>query len=194
MMTANRMNITKLISTGRTTAFISFIGGTIIILLFYFTNAIELGFLGLFFIAIIGIINLVIVGQLIFKFFKDKQGKKKVLGTIGLMLLNIPIVLIYCWFAITLLNTMRITFVNAALTQLNDIKIYGCEEKHINALSPGQSKTVWVGITGDCSISIDYKLNGQIKTEEVAGYVTNSNGQIITFKIATNQKSFDKDL
>ena len=60
---------------------------------------------------------------------------------------------------------------------MTDINIIGCETKHIDKLEKGESKTVWVGITGDCTVNIDYLKNGEKKEENVAGYVTNSMGQ-----------------
>ena len=49
-------------------------------------------------------------------------------------------------------------------------------------------KTVWVKITGDCSIYLDYLSNGQRKEETVAGYVTSSMGQKVNHKIDGNVK------
>ena len=47
---------------------------------------------------------------------------------------------------------MRITFTNSTQNKLTDIKIVGCETEYISELKPNESKTVWVEITGDCSI------------------------------------------
>ena len=78
---------------------------------------------------------------------------------------------------------MRITFTNSTQTTLTDINIVGGETEHLDKLEVGQTKTVWVGITGDCSINIDYLSNGQRKRENVAGYVTSSNGQKMNHNI-----------
>jgi hypothetical protein len=189
------MNSAKLISTGRTLAIISFLGGTAILLMFYYTdNTTGLGIIGLGYLIIICLINLIVLGLLLFNNFKYKERGKEVLKTIGLMLLNIPIAIFYCWLAIALLNTVRITFVNETSSQLDNIKIAGCENKRIDLLKVGQSKTVWIHIPNDCGVSISYKLNGQKKTEDVTGYVTNEGGYIMTFKIGTNQRPYDQDL
>jgi hypothetical protein len=92
------------------------------------------------------------------------------------------------------LNTVRTKFVNSTGTEIKDLKISGCEEKYIQRLASGQSKTVWVSIPHDCGVGITYKLNGQTKQEDVTGYVTNEGGYIMTFKIGTNQKPYDHDL
>jgi len=181
------MDSSKLILTGKTTAFISFIGGTFILMLFYFTCSEVIGRWGLRYTAIAGSINLIILGMLAYQAYRDKSNRAKIFKICGLMSLNIPIVLFYCWFALVLLDTMRITFINTTTAQLNDIKIYGCEEKHIQQLLPRQSRTVWISIPGDCAISIEYFINGQTKTEDVSGYTSKGSGKIMTYKIGTNQ-------
>lgn len=83
---------------------------------------------------------------------------------------------------------MRITFTNSTQHKLTNINIIGCETKHISELEPNESKTVWVGITGDCSISIKYSENGTSKKETVASYVTGWMGQKIRHKIDGKDK------
>jgi hypothetical protein len=171
------MDSNKKIKTGRLTTLVSFILGTGIFGLYFLTSAFGLLFLGYGFIALTGLINLYVLGTIIHSAIKDKENRIRLFTTGGLMLLNIPVMLTYCWIAIILLNTMRITFTNATDNVLTDINIIGCETKRIYKLEKGESKTVWVGITGDCSINIDYLKNGERKEENVAGYVTNSIGQ-----------------
>ena len=96
------------------------------------------------------------------------------------MLINIPIMVLYCWVSLILLDTMRITFTNPTQSTLTDINIIGCETEHIDELGPGQSKLVWVTIKGDCSIDMDYLFNGQRKEEMVVGYATGLMGQKVT--------------
>lgn len=83
---------------------------------------------------------------------------------------------------------MRITFTNSTQTTLTDINIDGCGGGHIDKLEVGESKTVWVDITGDCSIDINYLSNGQRNGETVAGYVTSSMGQKVNHKIDGKDK------
>lgn len=78
---------------------------------------------------------------------------------------------------------MRITFVNETSSRLTDIKIFGCEEKRIDKLEPGEKKLVWVGITGDCSVNIEFNKDGKKESENVSGYTTNNMGQRMTHKI-----------
>jgi hypothetical protein len=165
------------IKLGRLTALISFLLGTGIFGLYFLTSSFGLLFAGYGFIVLTGLINLGLLVSIVRKANNDKENRKKLLTTAGLMLINIPIMLVYCCFTIFLLGTMRITFTNDTGTQLTDIKIVGCGGGHIDRLENGESKTVWVEITGDCSIHLDYLSNGQRKTETVADYVTSSMGQ-----------------
>jgi hypothetical protein len=165
------------IKLGRQTALISFLLGTGIFGLYFLTSSFELLFIGYGFIALTGLINIGILISILLKANKDKDNRKKLLTACGLMLLNIPVLLLYCWVAIVLLDTMRITFANSTQTTLTNINIVGCGGGHIDKLEIGESETVWIDITGDCSINIDYLSNGQRKEESVAGYVTSSMGQ-----------------
>lgn len=83
---------------------------------------------------------------------------------------------------------MRITFSNETGVDLTDINIVGCAGGHIDKLEKGESKTVWVTLTGDCSIHIEYLANGQRKVETVTGYVTSSMGQNLNHKIYGQDK------
>jgi len=176
------MNTERLIKLGRNAALSSFLFGTLIFGLYFFTSSFMMLIVGYGFIAFVGLINIGVLSILL-NAANDKINRKKLLGTCGLMLLNIPIMILYCWFAIILLDTMRITFTNCTQTNLTEINIVGCETEHLDKLEIGESKTVWVGITGDCTININYLENGQRKEENVAGYVTSSMGQKMNFKI-----------
>ena len=182
------MTAEKHIKLGRGTALLSFILGTIIFGLYYLTSAFELLFIGYGFIALTGLINIGVFIAILIKAQKEKMNRKRLLNTSGLMLLNFPIMIAYCWVAIILLGTMRITFTNETNTTITDINIVGCGGGHIEKLKVGESKTVWVEITGDCSIYVDYLSNGQRKEETVAGYVTSSMGQKAKHKIDGKDK------
>jgi len=185
------MTTERHIKFGRQTALISFLLGTVIFGLYFLTSSFEVLFVGYGFIALTGLINIGILISILLKAYKDKENRKKLLKTSGLMLLNIPVMLFYCWFAVILLDTMRINFTNTTQTTLTNINIVGCGGGHIDKLEVGGSKTVWVDITGDCSINIDYLSNGQQKNESVAGYVTSLMGQKINYNIGgQNEEKF----
>jgi hypothetical protein len=185
------MTTERHIKIGRQTALISFLLGTVIFGLYFLTSSSGLLFLGYGFIVLTGLINVGVLISILVKANTDKENRTKLLTTCGLMLLNIPVMLFYCWVAIILLNTMRITFTNSTQTTLTNINIVGCGGGHLDKLESGESETVWIDITGDCSINIDYLSNGQRKEESVAGYVTNSMGQKIKHNIGgQNEEQF----
>ena len=188
------MGSSEIISTAKITALITFIGATIILLVFYLTNNTGFGFLGLMYSAIMIIINLVVSVRFLFQYHKLKIGRNAILKALGIMLLNITVLIVFSWVSIALSNVVRITFINSTTVALSDIQIAGCEEKVIQKLTPGQSKTVRISIPHDCGVWILYSLNGLTKQEDVTGYVTNDGGYSMTFRIGTNQKPYDQDL
>lgn len=179
------------IKLGRLTALISFLLGTIIFGLYFLTSSINFLFLGYGFIVLTGLLNMGILIFILVKARNDKDNKKKLLTTCGLMLLNIPVVFFYFWVAFILVNTMRITFTNYTQSALTNINIIGYAGGHIEKLRIGQSQTVWIDISDDCSININYLLNGQRKEEMVVGYATGLMGQKIKHNIGgQNEKQF----
>lgn len=187
------MTIKRHIQLGQQTAFISFLLGTVIFGLYFLSALSGLLFWGYGFILLAALVNAVIFISILLRAHKDRKNRKRLLITSGIMLLNIPIMLVYGWLTLILLNTMRITLTNHTATELTDIKIVGCGGGYINTLHPGERTTVWVDITGDCSIYLNYLSNGQRRKETVAGYVTSNMGQQINHKIDGKDKEyFDK--
>lgn len=170
------------------TAIATFLLGTSIFVAYYFTSSAIVLFIGYGFIALALIVNILILFILVSKSKKDKNNSKAILTSIVVMLLNIPVMLCYSWFTMVLLNTIRITFTNFTDTTITDINIIGCEKEYINKLEIGESKTVWVAITGDCSININYLANKEKKYENVMSYVTGNMGRIMSCKIGVKSK------
>jgi hypothetical protein len=54
---------------------------------------------------------------------------------------------------------MRITFTNVTGTEISDIQIVGCGGGYIDKLEKEESRTVWIAITGECSIDTNYLSN-----------------------------------
>lgn len=182
------MTSKKHITLGKWIALISFIIGTLIFGLYFFTSNGELLFIGYGFVILAGIVNLIILLAILIKSTSDSANRKKLLKTGGLMLINIPILFIFIYGTMFLLGHMRITFTNSTQNTLTDINIIGCETKHIAELKPNESKTVWVGITGDCSINLKYLESEKIKKETVLGYVTGGGGRKLEHKIDGKDK------
>jgi hypothetical protein len=185
------MTTEKHIRLGKQTALISFLLGTCIFGIYFFTSSFWIAYIGYFFIFLAGLVNITVLFSLLFRASKDRNNRKKFLKTCGLILLNIPVMFFYFWIVTILTNTMRVTFVNTTQTALTDLNIVGCEKEHLDKLGAGESKTVWIKIPHDCSIDINYLLNRQRKKENVAGYVTNLGGDKIKHNIGgQNEKQF----
>nr|MCR6640085.1 hypothetical protein [Sporocytophaga sp.] len=161
---------------GRKIAILSFITGSLIFLLYYFTSFWGLFIAGYLFIAAAVIGNSIILIALLISTFKNKEQRKSNLLTSFLMFLNIPVAIFYFWLVTVLSDTMRITFINTTNSPLTSIEITGCESKHINRLAPDESETVWIAIPHPCSIEIRYMMDGKIKNEVVEPYVCKSMG------------------
>ncbi len=177
------MTSVKKENTGKTIALISFAIGTLIFGLYYFKPDSELMLFGLFYLAIAGIINTGFLIFLIFKAQKNKERKIDILKDSSWILVNIPIAFGYLWLIMILLNTVRLTLINPTETELTNIHLIGCDEKHIDNLKPGERETIWITINNDCSIDLKFKENNIDKTETVIGYTTPMNGQKVEHKI-----------
>lgn len=161
---------------GRLTALITFLLGTAIFGCYFLTSASELLFLGYLFIVLAGLINIGVLISILIRAKEDNAVKKNSFTTSAIMLVNIPTMIFYCWISMTLLNTMRITFINETGNTVRNISVTGCGGGYIKQLEIGESKTVWIDINGDCSIYLEYMINGTHKGETVASYITSSMG------------------
>jgi hypothetical protein len=165
----------KSIQLGLTSTITSFIIGSIIFGVYYLTLYAELLFVGYGFILLAIIVNSIFFTSLVSKAIKEKD--KKIFGVSILILINIPIMFFYCWFANKLVNTAIIKFTNCTEYDLREINITGCEEKYIQQIVKGDSKTIWVKIPNDRSIQINYINNGIKKNEIVEGYLSGMMGK-----------------
>lgn len=184
------MSLGNISNWGKLTTLVSAILGSVIFLLYYFTSSYLFIFLGYAFIVVAGLLNLSLLLVMLWMYANDKTNGHELPKTVGLMLLNIPLMLFYCYLSLILLSTMRITFVNKTGTLINHIQIVGCDDKTIPQMVPEESKTLWVKVKGDCYIDIEYEINGQKQEERVASYVTNNMGQ----KLQHNIDGRDKDI
>jgi len=95
-----------------------------------------------------------------------------------LILINIPISILYVWFASYLLNTERITIVNNTDNDITDIHIFGVgDNDYITCIEKGSSKTVWVHMTRAGSIQMTSKENGHEKYRMIDGYTGPGGGR-----------------
>jgi hypothetical protein len=177
------MNATRLILIGRLTALLSFLLGTGILLAYYQTNSPFLIQLGLTYIALAALVNIAILITIVGKSTKDEPNRKTLLRVAATMSLNIPVILVYCWFVLYLTGFERITLQNSTDAELTNLHLVGCEEKQIEKLGIGQHKTIWVKIPNDCTVSLQYTINGQQKEDVVVGYSTPGMGGKTDYEI-----------
>ena len=182
------MTTQRLIKISRWTAFLSFLIGTIIFLVYFFADIWQMLFIGYGFIFIAGILNIILISLIHSHWTKQKSDRKILLKTGLIILLNIPVAVFYFGMTFILLNTIRLTLTNPSDSSLTNIDIKGCEDKKIRELKPGESEEVWVHINGDCQIKISYRTNGVFKSEVAFGYATNNGGQKAEYKIGTDEK------
>ncbi|MES2277147.1 MAG: hypothetical protein V4592_14050 [Bacteroidota bacterium] len=178
------------IKTGRITTIVSFIIGTLILVMYALSLDFGVMYLGILFIMLAGLTNVVVLILLLFKAVTDAPHRKKLLLTAGMMLINIPVLIFYLSIESNLSNTIRLSLNNSTKTVLTDIHINGCELNHIDKLAPNQSQTIRIKIPGDCAIDIDYLQNGIRKKASVADYVTNDGGQNLTYNIGGQNDNF----
>lgn len=172
------------------TAIGSFTVGTILLAIYYFTMSVWVALCSYYFVAILIIINVVVLIILLINYWVKKINGKTLLKSIGFLLLNIPVGVLYFYVFSNLLNTVRLTLENKTNFTITNVGIHGCSEKMIHDLKPGEHQTVWVNIPADCSITATYIINGEKKTEEIVGYLTPMQGQKVTFLLGNNHKPF----
>jgi hypothetical protein len=177
------MNPEATVRKGKATALVTFLGGTLIMLAYYYSSASHWLLVGFAYVVLAALVNAYTLMRMWFALRSVSTHRKQVWLTGLLMFLNIPVFLFYCWFTMILLNTMRITFVNSSRTVMTNIEISGCDSAHITELQPGESETVWIAIAYDCELNMDYLRSGKQRRLNVAGYLTTGMGRSIQFNI-----------
>ena len=177
------MNTQTLIKTSEYCALLSFLAGTAILIHYCFTDSSRTLTLGLYYIYIVGFLNLVVLALLLLKAKKGNPYRSKLLDAAKVVLLNLPVLFLYVGIVIVLLGYMRITFINSSSRPLENIIITGCQEKEIPVIASGASKTVWIAIPADCSIEMTYEHDGDMKEEIVLDYVSGLDGKRMEYEV-----------
>ena len=95
-----------IIKMSRNVALISFIIGTLILLTFYFSERTGLVFIGFLYLLVTVVINLIFLIGLIMNLVTKESDRKKTWISIGFLLANIPIVILYYNIALYILRTI----------------------------------------------------------------------------------------
>jgi hypothetical protein len=172
---------------GKITAFVTFALATVLFSLYYFTGHLNYGIYGYLFFLFALPINFILFIFLVIKSRKCDDSRK-IHQSIGFMLLNFPVAILYFGIGIYFTGVMRMTIKNTTGNDIKNIKIIGCEKKELPVLKNGESESVWIDINGDCSISLSYiDVNGKLEIETVIGYVCSGMGQKIVYSIGQGE-------
>lgn len=177
------MTTPQYLKLGQLTFLLSFGLGSIIFVSYLITGWDSLLVMGYAYVALTGLFNLAVVFLLLQRAQQDKANSKALYKRTGLLFVNLPILLVYTWIVLYLLGTMRITLVNHTAFPLNDLQLVGCGGAALEELAPQQHKTLWVDITGDCSIELVYSSQGEQKRATVVGYATSGMGGKMTYVV-----------
>ena len=177
----------KLIRIGIKAGVLTILLSSLIYFTYYFTSYNLIVYLEYAFIFLAGAACFIILLRILNHVKKHKRYRIPLLLTSGFILISGIIAIIYFRNLTTLLDTMRINFVNESQYVLTDIKISGCQKKQVENIAPKASQTVWIRITRDCAINLSYNENGVVKNEVISSFVTTSMGQKINFSIGDNK-------
>ena len=183
------METDELIKRSLKVSFASFLFGTGLLILFFFTNSYFFAMVSVPIILVLGIANLFLLGRLGLKGLKETENRKRIWSTAGIISLNIPVVFLYAYLAFMLFDTVVVRFKNDTGETLTNISVVGCDERTIEDLRPGQVEIEWISITKKCienNIIIQYEINGAVQREVVYGYVID--GQRINHRIGDNDR------
>jgi hypothetical protein len=183
----NFMETDELIKRSLKVSFASFLFGTGLLVLFFFTSSYFFAMASVPIILVLGIVNLFLLGRLGLKGLKETRNRKKLLRTAGIISFNIPVVFLYLYFVFTLFDTVVVRFKNGTNETLTNISVIGCDERTIDVLRPGQTQIEWISITKKCienNIVIQYEIKGRLQREIVHGYVIE--GRRINHEIGDN--------
>jgi hypothetical protein len=166
--------------------------GTILLIFFYLNPSPKIAFTGYTYTVIAVLVSWVYVAILLFNLLMKKISPKNTLRTIGVVLLNIPMGAIYFYIVLILLSHARITFTNKTGFDISYMRIEGCETEEIRNLENGESKTVWIKVSGACKLDIEYEVGGEKRHETVAGHLTNPSGVKATYQVGSNRDIFEE--
>jgi hypothetical protein len=177
------MTSKQLIKAAKLLTLVSFLGGTLIFIWFWFTMSSNALFLGYGYIALTVIGNIGLLVVMLVRSLHDDENRSRLLSAGARMFLNIPLMFVYIGLANMLLNRVRVTFVNTTPNELTEIRLHGCEELELSNIASGDSKNVWIYIPHDCSVEMEYKINGKKKEVPIWGYASPDLEQILTYEI-----------
>lgn len=161
--------------------------GTSLLMLFYFSLSPTVASIGYAYTGLallIGIIYLILIS---FKVNSKKITARQGLKCAGIMLINVPFAAAYFYFVMILMTTARVTFENNTGRDVRSVVVSGCGNRTLGELKAGESKTVWIPISHECSLDVFYEVDREPRHETVIGYLVPNAGVIETYKIGSNE-------
>jgi hypothetical protein len=118
-----------------------FLLGTVILILFAITLSTQVALFAYQFTITGILINWLYAAMLLFHLLKRTVSLPTLFKTLGVMMINIPVGLLYAWLMAFLVG----------------IHIEGCGQKIVRDLEKNARKTIWVEIQAPCKVSIRYE-------------------------------------
>ena len=147
----------------RCIALVSFLTGTMLFVWYRETNQWFIVDYSLRFILASVLINLAVLTALVVCLIVSK-GKQTYLLTLGFVLLNIPIAVLYGRIVYTSLNEAKHIFINGTGSEIKDVQICGCgSAKDIRKLEPGESTKVRFKMDRPCGVNVKFQSKGKSK-------------------------------
>lgn len=107
----------------------------------------------------------------------DRNGVNWPFWPVFSMVMNIPLAMVYLWFAFYLTSYYRVTVINDTPHRITQIRLTGCDQASLPKLDTGEEETIWIELDNDCSLRIDYKNHlGKKRHDIIAGYLSTSMG------------------
>lgn len=107
-MFENIKTVADYIALSRKIALITFLLGTLIVSLYYFTSYSGIIYISMFFMISFFLLNSVLFIKLVLFYFRNKEKRKVIIFTLLLMLLNLPIGYLYLQIGFSIYGLLNI--------------------------------------------------------------------------------------
>lgn len=161
--------------------------GTALLVLFFFANDLSVALVSAPVVLGIGLYNLKLLLQLIWRGRAETALRKELWITGLLLCLNMPVALLYTKVVFVLSNTLVVRLVNTAGQPLQHLLVLGCgEQRPLADLPPGQATILWLPIAHSCfehTVAVQYSVGKATHQAMIDGYVVE--GRRLTVKLGS---------
>lgn len=182
------MPTATLLKNCRQTGWFSFLLGTALLALYFFSNDLLVAFVSVPVVAVVGLYNLVLLVQLLGRARLEKENRRALWRAGALLSLNLPVALLYAKLVLLLTNTLLVRLVNDTQQPLRHVVVQGCgQPRPLADLPPGQATIIWLPISRDCferRVSVQYVVGPATHQTVIDGYVIE--GQRLNVKLGSS--------